>query len=154
MTTGQRIKEARKKAGLTQKELGAKLGVTYQTLAQWENDLRNPKQETIKRIATALNCDFYWLLLGEDLSIEDRQALNVMCVFNTDDYHIQKAAKLAVYYAENEHKSRGYSFSKTEEELIQSFSELNPSGQQEAVKRIEELTEIPKYQLHHDPDEK
>lgn len=54
MTTGQRIKEARKKAGLTQKELGAKLGITYQTLAQWENDLRNPKIETLQRIAAAL----------------------------------------------------------------------------------------------------
>ena len=50
MTTGQRIKEARKKAGLTQKELGEKLGVAYQTLAQWENDLRNPKYETLQRI--------------------------------------------------------------------------------------------------------
>ena len=54
MTTGQHIKEARKKAGLTQKELGEKLGVAYQTLAQWENDLRNPKYETLQRIAAAL----------------------------------------------------------------------------------------------------
>lgn len=145
MTTGQRIKEARKKAGLTQKELGAKLGVAYQTLAQWENDLRNPKQETIQRIANALDCDFYWLLWGENLSIEDRQALNVMRVFGTNDYHIQKAAKLAVYYAECEHKSRGYSFGKTEEELIKSFSELNDDGQREAVKRVEYLTEVKEF---------
>ena len=54
MTTGQRIKTARKKEGLTQKELGEKLGITYQTVAQWENDLRNPKRETLQRIAAAL----------------------------------------------------------------------------------------------------
>lgn len=54
MTVGQRIKEARKKAALTQKELAEKLGITYQTLAQWENDLRNPKLETLQRISAAL----------------------------------------------------------------------------------------------------
>ena len=53
-TPGQLIKAARVKAGLTQKELGEKLGLAYQTVAQWENDLRKPKLETLKRIAGAL----------------------------------------------------------------------------------------------------
>lgn len=55
MTTGQRIKAARKQAGMTQKALGEELGISYQTVAQWENDLRNPKQETLLKIAKALN---------------------------------------------------------------------------------------------------
>lgn len=54
MTTGQRIKAARKQAGITQKALGEELGISYQTVAQWENDLRNPKQETLLKIAKAL----------------------------------------------------------------------------------------------------
>ena len=54
MTTGQRIKAARKRIGLTQKELGDKLGISYQSIAQWENDLRKPKQETLIRISRAL----------------------------------------------------------------------------------------------------
>ena len=54
MTTGQRIKAARKSAGFTQKELGEKLEISYQTIAQWENNLRNPKVETLQRIADAL----------------------------------------------------------------------------------------------------
>ena len=55
MTTGQRIREERKKAGLTQKKLGERIGVAYQTVAQWENDLRNPKPKTLQRIADALS---------------------------------------------------------------------------------------------------
>lgn len=55
MTVGEKIKQVRKSAGLTQKELGERLGVSYQTVAQWENNLRNPKQETLQRIASALN---------------------------------------------------------------------------------------------------
>ena len=55
MTTGQRIKAARKAVGMTQKELGDKLGLSFQSIAQWENDLRNPKMETLERIADALD---------------------------------------------------------------------------------------------------
>lgn len=65
MTTGQRIKEARKKAELTQKGLAEKLGIAYQTLAQWENDLRNPKYDTLKRIAAALNIPIHELISDE-----------------------------------------------------------------------------------------
>ena len=54
MTTGQRIKAARQKANLTQKELGEKLGISYQSIAQWENNLRNPKYETLQRLAQVL----------------------------------------------------------------------------------------------------
>ena len=55
VTTGERIKAARKRAGLTQKELGEKLGIAYQTLAQWETGARKPKAETLRRIADALD---------------------------------------------------------------------------------------------------
>lgn len=55
MATGERIKAARRKANLTQKELGEKLGISYQSVAQWENNLRNPKYETLQRIAQVLN---------------------------------------------------------------------------------------------------
>lgn len=55
MTVGERIQIARKNAGLTQKELGAKLGVSYQGIAQWENNMRNPKIGSLQRIAAALD---------------------------------------------------------------------------------------------------
>ena len=67
MTTGQRIKAARKKAGLTQKELGERMGQSFQSIAQWENDLRNPKLETLQRIANALEVSIYELIDGDDL---------------------------------------------------------------------------------------
>ena len=54
MTIGERTREIRKSRGLTQKELGERLGLSYQSIAQWENDLRKPKSETILKIASAL----------------------------------------------------------------------------------------------------
>lgn len=58
MTTGQRIKAARKRAGMTQLELANKLGIPYQSVSQWERDTRNPKYETMCRIADALDVEF------------------------------------------------------------------------------------------------
>lgn len=55
MTTGQRIKSARQNAGMTQAQLAEKLGIPYQSIGQWERDIRNPKLDTLRRIAGALN---------------------------------------------------------------------------------------------------
>ncbi len=66
MTTGQLIRAARKKTGITQTELAQKLNIPFQSVSQWERDLRNPKYETIKRIAAALNVE--WTeLVPEDM---------------------------------------------------------------------------------------
>lgn len=54
-TIGERIKQTRIRKGITQKELAEKLGTTPQNLAQYESGKRNPKLETIKKIAQALN---------------------------------------------------------------------------------------------------
>lgn len=57
MTTGELIREARKKKGLTQRELGELLGMSDVGVAQWEKGLRNPRLETRQRIANALDID-------------------------------------------------------------------------------------------------
>ena len=65
MTVGQRIREARKKAGLTQKELADKLGISYVGVSHWENGQRNPKLSTLARIADALSIPVIDLLTTE-----------------------------------------------------------------------------------------
>lgn len=54
MTIGQRIKKARTEAHMTQEELATKLNIPYQSISQWERNLRNPKKENLQRIAEAL----------------------------------------------------------------------------------------------------
>ena len=63
MTVGERIKEARQAKGLTQAELGARLGLPYQSIGQWERDLRRPKLETLQRLAEEL--DVSWEELAD-----------------------------------------------------------------------------------------
>lgn len=108
MTTGERIKFARKEAGLTQKELGGRLGITYQTVAQWENNLRNPKYDTLRRIADALDItiDYLW---GFTDSPDTRIATQG---------DIDKFDGEIVLTAEN--------LSKSEAEMIEKFKRLPP----------------------------
>ena len=54
MTIGDNIRAYRKKAGLSQRELGEKIGMSQQQLAQYESNIRTPKADNIKRIADAL----------------------------------------------------------------------------------------------------
>ena len=51
---GNLIKEARKAKKLSQRQLGEQLGVSYQTIANWENGLRAPIEANLIRLAMAL----------------------------------------------------------------------------------------------------
>lgn len=68
---GGRIRNARKKLCLTQQELGERLGVSGAMIGQYESGTRNPKIDTAKRIADALNTDVNWLLHGYTLGDRD-----------------------------------------------------------------------------------
>lgn len=57
----QRLKELRLKKGLTQTELGEKVGVKQSTFTNWENGKREPNFETIIKIADLLEVSVDWL---------------------------------------------------------------------------------------------
>jgi len=61
-TVGQKIAEARKKAGLTQPELAEKLGWGQSRLSNYERSQREPKMDDIKAISKALNIDMLSLI--------------------------------------------------------------------------------------------
>ena len=60
-----RLKAARKKAGLTQAQIGKKLGVAQNTYSYWERGLINIDIENLKRIAELLGVSAAYLL-GND----------------------------------------------------------------------------------------
>lgn len=67
MSTADRIKEARKAAGLTQKELASKLGVKHSAVSKYEQGrVVNLKRETIAKIAAVLNVKPSWLMCMDD----------------------------------------------------------------------------------------
>lgn len=65
-TVGQRIKAARKAAGLTQQQLAEKSGLKYQNITKWERGERNPKIETLLKISEACGCSVMYLTFGKE----------------------------------------------------------------------------------------
>lgn len=65
MGIGCYIKRARKEKGMKQKELAQKLNMPISTLANYENDRREPTYETVKKIAAAIGVHEAMLLLDD-----------------------------------------------------------------------------------------
>lgn len=61
MGIGLRIREAREKLGLTQKELGRRIGVTPSAVANYENGISHPKKPVLYRLLKVLEVDANYL---------------------------------------------------------------------------------------------
>ena len=57
MIGGELVREARRRAGLTQRELAERAGTTQSAIARLESGGRPPRIDTLLRIAEALDCD-------------------------------------------------------------------------------------------------
>ena len=62
MTFGEKLREARKKANLSQEEFARKAGVSRSAVAKWESDRGMPDVENLKVIASLLNISLDYLL--------------------------------------------------------------------------------------------
>ena len=62
MSFSELLKQCRKKQGVSQAELAAKLGVTQQAVGKWESGKSSPDPSTVARIAELLNTTADYLL--------------------------------------------------------------------------------------------
>ncbi|MFT4471538.1 helix-turn-helix domain-containing protein [Arthrobacter sulfonylureivorans] len=71
MTLGEKLKAARKKAGLSQEELAKKLSVSRQAITKWENNKGIPDVENLKALSTLFDVSVDYLLSdADDLSAQ------------------------------------------------------------------------------------
>jgi len=119
LTIGQNIRAARKKEGLTQKQLAEKSGIATITLQQYERGVREPKLETIARIAKALN------LYAYDLIKDQWKTVSMDPSDDTD-----------ICSGEDEQLQR----------ITKAFSKLNHKGAERAADAVEDIAKIPEYQ--------
>ncbi len=64
-TFAERLKELRKKAGITQEQLAEIIGIHEATIRRWELSQRQPRMDEIKKLAQALNVTDDELLNGK-----------------------------------------------------------------------------------------
>lgn len=126
MSFGERLREARKKAGYTQKELAKKLNVSYQQIGQYESNIRNPKKETLAKIADALQLGYSYTKDGEPYFYDF-----VDTVHHSEDTENEEFNNMQ--YADAQR-------------IMKPFNRLNAPGQEKVVEYAEDLTKIPEYQ--------
>ena len=62
MQLGRRIKELRKKRNITQQDLAEMLGVSYQAISRWENNITSPDITALPVLANIFNVTVDYLL--------------------------------------------------------------------------------------------
>ena len=135
------IKDARKERSMTQAELAQKVGLATITIRQYENGAREPKFDTLRKIAQALDCELtdliptpssdpiYYQRISSNLSEDEKNILKEL------DDEILEARMDDIKQTEYEYRHR----------LLAAFYKLTNKGQEIAVQRLEELTKIPDY---------
>lgn len=84
-TTGERIREARIRGGLTQKQVAERLGLnSYQSVAQWESGKRNPKINTLLKLAEILGYDILDIQIPEEkeLTPEEQREHDLLLAYH------------------------------------------------------------------------
>lgn len=125
MSIGETIRKIRKEKGMTQKELAKKLGTTPQNIAQYETGKRNAKQETLQKIADALEVDVCELITaGLNIETDSPDMIKRLLLYQnalkaptTNKDHERKKQKSTVYFD-------GTEYTEDELEEIYQFAEF------------------------------
>ncbi|MBS5088390.1 MAG: helix-turn-helix domain-containing protein [Clostridiaceae bacterium] len=154
MNTAECIKYFRQKENITQKQLAEKTGLSIASIQGYEQNKYNPKLETLKKIADALDISIFDLIdPSEFMPLEDflitcvqSQKINgeingeIKCNINYEKYR-----QLCLYLGKMLKNTDETTHEDEEFKLIKHFRHLNSKGKKEAEKRISELTELKKY---------
>lgn len=129
MTLAENIRKIRESKGKTQKEVASLMGISQQAYSQYESGAREPKPETLGRIAAALEIEFKELYPAI-MSSEKK--------WSHDHLHDFLYGVQSQWEVERNNSPKS--------EILQLFQRLNDNGQARAAEYIEELAQIPKYQ--------
>lgn len=121
MSFASRLKQAREQAGLTQQAFADKLGVTKNSISNYENGVSSPKWDVLLKIFDVLHVDPNFL-------------------YQDNFSPIEAASLRSAIQAVDEQEQAQIS------ELTSDFKKLNDDGKAKALERVHELTEISRYQ--------
>ena len=159
MSFESRLREARLKSGLKQKDVADILGISQQSYAQYERGVRKPKRETLAKISKVLkvgytyahNGEAYFYCFADTMPAPERaesEEFNkrqyedaIRCV--TDNKIVIPVHEATVEsIREREQEDRELAFLNK----MDTFREkLNDKGQEKAIEQVELLTKIPEY---------
>ena len=137
MKLSEKIRQVREERGMTQKEVASLMGISQQAYGQYESGKREPKPETLGRIAAALNVSLNEITDETDIITDSNMHLYIHSFVqgNTDQIQMELSSFYKILYQ--------FPYA---HDLWIAFQSLNNTGKSVAVERIQELSEIPRYQ--------
>ncbi len=95
---GSIINKLREEAGLTQKDLAAKLCISDKAISKWETNTNLPPLDMIYKISTLFNVSFQNLLKVrlEDEHVDEKVIKNIMDEFDESNKRKEKIIKIAI----------------------------------------------------------
>lgn len=124
MSMGDRIKFLREQQGMTQEELGEKIGVQKSAIRKYEKgEVENIKRSSIKIMADLFGVSPCYLM-----------------GFDEDEGEVKQLAE-EVKFIEKIQTQYG----KEAVQLLSAFVQLNGTGKEKALSNIQDLLDVPKY---------
>lgn len=169
---GENLKKYRTAAGYTQRDFARKIGTPISTYSNYENGNRTPGPEFLSKVAEELDIPFNalvytsnkveqllepeneWFLkqVAEEIDVpEDYLHIAIRTKCDLALLHFLEKIVDTLDAANKKDPPEEKRISVITNRIKKALELLNEEGQQKAVERVEELTEIPKYQK---PDEK
>ena len=129
-TFAERIKMLRIRSGLTQQQVAESIGTTKSTISKYEHGLRKVNNEHLCKMAEIYEVDPLYLFLGKT------------------EKEFQDGLEKEVQQHEKEEKEywSDILLDDSLKKMKELWEMLNDEGVRTAIERVEELTEIPRYQ--------
>ena len=91
MTIGERLTNERKKLGLTQEDLGAKLNISRQAISKWESDISLPDAANLIKLSSLFSCSIDYILNGTERERKKKRLEQRMVLRNLLDLGSRKS---------------------------------------------------------------
>lgn len=137
--------------GVTNYRMAKIMKVHATTIANWRNGVSVPNREKLERISIVFGI-MEDQLLGENYPPIEKGKHTLISMYKRADSteYLLKVSKgempnIGSFCASDVMGKIGYTFTNDEFRLIEHFAMLNHDGQEKAIERVAELTEVPKY---------
>lgn len=141
MSIAENIRRIREEKKMTQKNVASLMGISQQAYGQYESGSREPKPETLGRIAAALGTTLTEITKGTQyIPDKDEDMKNYV-----GDFVRGEGTQLMMQWDAFFKILNQIPFAS---ELWCAFDKLNENGKKVAVERVKEMTELPRYQLN------
>ena len=161
---GDRIREIRQARGITQSELARRVGLATVTIRQYENGSREPRLDTIKQIAAALDVqpeyllteklhDLYHRVYPKSKREDGKLTIEELLKGGTFQDYVNDYAQLAeMVYELGDYQSDMELYDNVlKESILDALPALNRRGKAAALRHLQELAQIPAYQAAPQP---